>query len=114
MVDTLTIDAARLEEAAGRAYSTATDLADWLVQTLGLPFRAAHHITGRIVKLAEEQGIALEVMPLADMHLVEPRITADIYSRLGAAQSVASRVSEGGTAPSRVLEQIAYWRKRLA
>jgi len=114
MVDTLAIDAARLEEAAGRAYSTATDLADWLVQTLGLPFRDAHHVTGRIVKLAEEQGIALEVMPLADMHLVEPRITADIYSRLGAAQSVASRVSEGGTSPSRVLEQIAYWRKRLA
>ena len=114
MTETLTINAPRLEAAAGRSYSTATDLADWLVQALGVPFREAHHITGRIVKLAEEQDIALERMPLADMHLVDPRITEEVYSRLGPAQSVASRTSEGGTSPSRVLEQIAYWRKRLS
>lgn len=114
MIETLTINAPRLETAAGRSYSTATDLADWLVQALGVPFREAHHITGRIVKLAEEQNIALERMPLADMHLVDPRITEEVYSRLGPAQSVASRTSEGGTSPSRVLEQIAYWRKRLS
>ena len=114
MIETLAISAPRMEEAAGRGFATATDLADWLVQALGMPFRDAHHVTGRLVKLAEEQGIALETLPLADMQLVEPRITADVYSRLGAAQSVASRMSEGGTSPTRVREQIAYWRKRLA
>jgi argininosuccinate lyase len=114
MVESLTLNEARLKSAAGRAYATATDLADWLVQKLGLPFREAHHITGRIVKLAETAGVALEALPLAQLQSVEPKITADVFNVLGPEKSVASRMSEGGTAPARVREQAAIWRAHLA
>jgi argininosuccinate lyase len=114
MVETMTLDKKRLAEAAGRAYATATDLADWLVQNLGIPFREAHHISGRIVRLAEGKTLPLEKLPLADMTSIEPRITNAVFDVLGVDRSVASRVSEGGTAPSRVKEQIVLWKTRLA
>ncbi len=88
-----------MRAAAGRGYSTATDLADWLVRTLGLPFREAHHVTGTIVKQAESKGAALEDLSLAEMQTVEPRITKDVFSVLSVDASVRSRTSYGGTAP---------------
>jgi argininosuccinate lyase len=102
-----------LRKAAGAGYATATDLADWLVRTLELPFREAHHVTGRIVATAEERGVSLEKLPLADMQGVEPRITAAVYDVLGARQSVRSRVSFGGTAPDNVRREARKWLKRL-
>ncbi len=113
MVEDLEPDAEAMRRAAGRGYATATDLADWLVRSLGLPFRDAHHITGRIVAAAEAQGVDLEELPLAAMQAVEPRITEDIYSVLGVESSVASRNSYGGTAPHRVLEMARSWIRRL-
>jgi argininosuccinate lyase len=102
-----------LRAAAALGFSTATDLADWLVRAAGLPFREAHHVTGRIVRLAEERGVGLADLPLADMQAVDGRVTEDIFSVLSVEASVASRTSEGGTAPARVREQVAEWRKRL-
>jgi len=99
---------------ANAAYADATDLADWLVRSLDLPFRQAHHVTGAIVARAESLGVALSAVPLAEMQTVEPRIHADVYEVLGAQRSVASRTSYGGTAPIRVREQVARWRARLA
>jgi argininosuccinate lyase len=104
----------RLREAAAHGFSTATDLADWLVRVLGMPFREAHHVTGRIVKAAEEAGCDLPDLPLAAMQAVEPRITAEVYTVLSVEASVASRVSEGGTAPDRVRAQVALWKERLS
>ena len=112
MVADMTPDAARMRAMAGTGYSTATDLADWLVRA-GLAFRAAHHATGRIVALAEQRGVTLAEMPLADMQAIEPAITADVFSVLGVEASVASRTSYGGTAPARVSEQAAGWLERL-
>ena len=102
-----------MREAAARGYSTATDLADWLVRALGMPFREAHHVTGRIVRLAEERGLALEAVPLADMQAIEPRITADVVNVLSVENSVASRGSFGGTAPENVRAQASAWLQRL-
>ncbi|MEM7422701.1 MAG: argininosuccinate lyase, partial [Pseudomonadota bacterium] len=102
-----------LRAAAGHGFSTATDLADWLVRVLGMPFRDAHHVTGALVKVAEDQGVDLSDLALADMQAVEPRITVDVYSVLTVDASVASRVSLGGTAPTRVRAEIARWRDRL-
>jgi argininosuccinate lyase len=99
--------------AAGRGYSTATDLADWLVRTLKLPFREAHHVTGAIVKLAEQQGLALDDLPIEAMQGVEKRITKDVYSVLSVENSVKSRVSFGGTAPQNVRKMARAWIKRL-
>jgi argininosuccinate lyase len=113
MIESLTVDAAKMKAAAGCGFATATDLADWLVRTLALPFRQAHHITGRIVKLAEEKGLALEAMPLTLLQSVEPKITNDVFKVLGVENSVASRTSLGGTAPIRVQEQAAFWRSQL-
>ena len=104
---------ARMAAAAGAGYSTATDLADWLVQTLDLPFRDAHHITGSIVKAAEKQGVALEDLSLAAMQDFEPRITKDVYKVLTVEASVASRKSFGGTAPSNVKREAKRWLKLL-
>ncbi|HYC12624.1 MAG TPA: argininosuccinate lyase [Stellaceae bacterium] len=104
---------ARMAAAAGAGYSTATDLADWLVRTLGIPFREAHHLTGRIVAEAERRGASLEQVPLEAMQAVEPRISKAVYDVLGVENSVRSRKSFGGTAPERVAEQIAWWRKNL-
>ncbi len=103
-----------MRESAARGFSTATDLADWLVRELGLPFREAHHVTGRIVKLAEERGEALDAMPLAAMQEVEPRIHEGVFSVLSVEASVASRRSFGGTAPENVAREAQKWLERLA
>ncbi|WP_454918611.1 argininosuccinate lyase [Xanthobacter sediminis] len=113
MVRDLKPDAARMKAAAAQGYSTATDLADWLVRALNIPFREAHHITGRIVGIAADKGIPLEEVPLADMKAVDARITDDIYSVLSVDCSVNSRTSYGGTAPDRVRAQAERWLKLL-
>jgi argininosuccinate lyase len=102
-----------LAAAAGAAFSTATDLADWLVRALDMPFRDAHHVTGTIVAMAEKQGKTLDALALADMQSVEPRITDDVYSVLSPLASASSRVSYGGTAPSEVQMQTKKWRDIL-
>jgi argininosuccinate lyase len=113
MVRDLVPDEARMAAAAGEGYATATDLADWLVRTLKMPFREAHHVTGRIVAKAAEQGVALHEVGLAEMQAVEPRITADVLNVLSVRASVDSRTSFGGTAPANVRAQAAEWLKRL-
>jgi argininosuccinate lyase len=102
-----------MRRAAGAGYATATDLADWLVRVLGLPFRDAHHVTGRIVGLAADRKIGLEELPLAEMQAIEPRITAEVFNVLGVEQSVRSRTSYGGTAPAKVRSQAERWLKNL-
>ena len=114
MVSDMTVDAAAMKKAAGAGYSTATDLADWLVRTLGLPFREAHHVTGRAVALAEAKKVGLDKLALADLQAIHPGITADVFSVLSVQKSVKSRTSYGGTAPSEVRKQIRAWKKRLA
>jgi argininosuccinate lyase len=113
MVRDMTPDAERMVAAAGQGYSTATDLADWLVRTLKMPFRDAHHVTGRIVAAAEKAGLALEALPLAAMQEIEPRISRDVFKVLSVAQSVKSRTSLGGTSPRNVARQAAKWLSRL-
>ena len=103
-----------MELAAGAGFSTATDLADWLVRTLDLPFRDAHHITGAAVKRAEQLGCDLPSMPLSDLQALEPRITDDVFKVLTPQASVASRMSYGGTAPDQVRAQIQRWKEILA
>ncbi len=102
-----------MRAAAGRGYSTATDLADWLVRELKMPFRDAHHVTGSIVKEAEERGLELESMPLEVMQAVEPRITNGVFSVLSVENSVKSRRSYGGTAPQNVAKMARAWARRL-
>ena len=114
MVRDMAPDRARMEAAAGAGFSTATDLADWLVREAGLPFREAHHATGALVALAERTGRGLEALTVEEMRAVEPRITAGVAAVLGVRDSVASRTSFGGTAPERVRERVAAWRERLA
>jgi argininosuccinate lyase len=113
MVTDLVPDQARMKQAAGEGYATATDLADWLVRTLKMPFREAHHVTGRIVAKASKEGIALHEMSLEDMQTVEPRITREALAVLSVEASVKSRTSYGGTAPKNVLAQAKSWLKRL-
>jgi argininosuccinate lyase len=113
MVADMVPDVDKLKAAAGASHSTATDLADWLVRTLKLPFRDAHHITGRIVAAAEQAGVSLEALPLAAMQAVEPRITKAVFAVLSVERSVASRVSQGGTAPANVRREAQKWLKRL-
>ncbi|HZH08909.1 MAG TPA: argininosuccinate lyase [Microvirga sp.] len=103
----------RMAAVAGAGFSTATDLADWLVRSLNIPFRDAHHVTGRIVSEAEKRGCSLEELPLEVMQAVEPRIHKGIYDVLGVENSVRSRTSFGGTAPVRVAEQVAWWRGQV-
>ncbi len=103
-----------LERAAASGFSTATDLADWLVRELGLPFREAHHVTGALVKMAEDRGCDLPALSLADMQTVQSNITAAVFDVLGVHNSVASRQSYGGTAPDQVRLQIVRWKERLA
>ncbi|MDO5612397.1 MAG: argininosuccinate lyase [Paracoccus sp. (in: a-proteobacteria)] len=103
-----------LEAAASSGFSTATDLADWLVREAGLPFRDAHHVTGALVAKAEKAGVDLPDLTLAEMQAVHPAITQQIFDVLGVHNSVASRTSYGGTAPSQVRNQIARWRQALA
>ncbi len=102
-----------LATAAGAGFSTATDLADWLVRVLGLPFRDAHHITGALVAMAEARGCDLPDLSLTDMQSVHPGITGEVFGVLGVENSVNSRLSHGGTAPERVREQVARWKERL-
>ena len=113
MVNDLVPDAGRMKKAAGDGYATATDLADWLVRTFNIPFREAHHITGRIVAKASEQGVPLHRLPLADMQAIESKITDDVFSVLSVDRSVKSRVSYGGTAPKNVKAQAKRWLKKL-
>jgi argininosuccinate lyase len=114
MIGDLKANAPVMQAASGEGYTTATDLADWCVRKLNMPFRSAHHVSGRIVRLAEQQNKPLEALTLAEMQAVEPRITKDIFAVLGVANSVKSRVSYGGTAPANVKKQVARWRARLA
>ena len=113
MVDDLEAVPDRMAAAAGAGFSTATDLADWLVRELGLPFRDAHHVTGTIVALAERKGVGLEDLSLEDLRSVEPRITENVLSVLGVENSVASRTSYGGTAPQNVRKMAREWIDRL-
>ncbi|MCQ2003077.1 argininosuccinate lyase [Rhizobium sp. NRK18] len=112
MVRDITINKDRMKAAAGSGYSTATDLADWLVREAGLPFREAHHVTGRAVAMAEGKGCDLAALSLADLQSINPAITDKVFDVLTVEASVASRTSFGGTAPSEVRKQIAYWRSR--
>ncbi len=114
MVEDLEPDLPAMKRAAALGHSTATDLADWLVLKLGLPFRDAHHLTGRIVALADAKGCELKALSLADFQSVEPRITKDAIAALDVAGSVKSRTSYGGTAPANVRTQARRWIKRLA
>jgi len=113
MVRDMVPDLARMRTLAGSGYSTATDLADWLVRVLQLPFRTAHHVTGRLVALAEARGTDLAALSLADMQAEEPGITALIFDVLTVDASVASRTSFGGTAPANVAAQAARWMAAL-
>jgi argininosuccinate lyase len=113
MVDDLQPNAVRMAAAAGAGYSTATDLADWLVRELDLPFRQAHHVTGAAVKRAEALGVDLAQLPLQELQAIEPRVTSGVYEVLSPAASVASRMSYGGTAPEAVRSQIARWKGLL-
>ena len=113
MVRDLRANTQRMQALAGSGFSTATDLADWLVRILKMPFRDAHHVTGRLVRLAEQKGCDLSDLTLADMQSVEARITTDIFAVLTVQASVESRVSYGGTAPANVARQAALWLEKL-
>jgi len=102
-----------MRAAAGRGYSTATDLADWLVRELKMPFRDAHHVTGSIVKAAETKGVDLDQLSLSEMQAIEPKITKAVFSVLSVENSVKSRTSYGGTAPQNVLKMARQWLRRL-
>jgi argininosuccinate lyase len=114
MVRDMTPDTARMREFAGSGFATATDLADWLVRVLRMPFRGAHHVTGRLVALAEAKGVDLAELSLAEMQGVEAGITNDVFSVLTVEASVASRTSPGGTAPANVAREAAKWLTALA
>jgi argininosuccinate lyase len=113
MVRDMTPDLERMRAGAGEGYSTATDLADWLVRTLKMPFREAHHLTARIVAQAAAEKIPLHELPLVAMQAVEPRITQEVFEVLTVASSVNSRVSHGGTAPRNVRREATRWLKAL-
>jgi argininosuccinate lyase len=113
MVADIVPDQARMKAAAGEGYATATDLADWLVRTLKMPFRNAHHVTGRIVAQASKADVPLHRLPLKEMQAIEPKITADVFAVLSVEASVQSRNSYGGTAPKNVLAQAKGWLKLL-
>ena len=113
MVSDMTAQKDTLRAAAASGFSTATDLADWLVRALGLPFREAHHVTGRLVALAEQKGCDLPDLSLAELTSAHPGITQEVYSVLGVDNSVRSRVSYGGTAPDQVKAQVTRWKAAL-
>lgn len=113
MIETIVFDKDSMLRAAKKGFSTATDLADWLVRELGLAFREAHHLTGQIVAEAEQLGVELMELSLDQLQKFEPRITQNVYSALSVEASVASRTSYGGTSPTRVREQVIHWEKRL-
>jgi argininosuccinate lyase len=113
MVRDLEPDVTAMRSAAGKGYSTATDLADWLTRTLKMPFRDAHHVTGRIVAKAAEDDVALDQLPLKAMQAIEPKITKAVFDVLPVGKSVESRKVYGGTAPNQVRAQANRWLKRL-
>jgi len=113
MIETCGFDATRMRAAAEAGFSTATDLADWLVREGDIPFREAHHITGRAVKLAETEGVALAALPLDALQAIDPRIDDRVFAALSVDASVASRASHGGTAPTQVRARIAEMRASL-
>ena len=113
MITDLTAQPEKMRAACEAGYPTATDLADWVVRVLKKPFREAHHIAGSIVKLAEEKGVRLDQLSLADMQTVDPDITEEVFKVLSLESSVNSRMSFGGTAPARVAEQLFIWREKL-
>lgn len=113
MIADMTVNPSRMRALANAGYPTATDLADWLVTAIGKPFREAHHITGAIVKRAEDLRLDLDKLPLEEMQKIEPAITADVLKVLSLEASVAARMSYGGTAPDRVREQIFFWKEKL-
>ena len=113
MVEDLQPDRQNMERAAGQGYSTATDLADWLVRVLNMPFRDAHHVTGLVVAAAENRGVALDELSLDELQQIEPRITNDVFSVLSVRASVESRTSYGGTAPANVRKMAQFWDNQL-
>ena len=113
MIDTVEFVPERMRAAAAQGYSTATDLADWLVREANVPFREAHHITGRAVKEAEECGCDLAQLPLETLQAIDERIEQRVFDVLSIDASVRSRTSYGGTAPERVREQIAAAKEAL-
>ena len=114
MIADLEPDTQRMEAAAGAGFATATDLADWLVRELGMPFRDAHHVTGRLVALAASRRVGLEDLTLQEMQGIEPRLTMAVYDVLGVQNSVASRTSYGGTSPINVKAQAERWLAALS
>jgi argininosuccinate lyase len=112
MIDDMTVDTKALRAAAAAGYTTATDLADWLVREAGLPFREAHHIVGRAVRLAEAKGIDLDRLPLAELRAIDRRFSKDVFKVLGVERSLASRASFGGTAPANVRRAARAARRR--
>jgi argininosuccinate lyase len=113
MIADMNVNEDAMKAASDGAYATATDLADWLVREAGLTFRAAHGVSGRIVRLAENKGVRLDEMSLTEMRRIEPRVTKAVFEVLGAARSAASRTSLGGTAPRRVRAAVKQARKRF-
>lgn len=113
MVADMTVNVAKMKAAAGAGFSTATDLADWLVRAVGLPFREAHHVTGRAVALAESKACDLSDLSLEELQAIHPGVTEDVYKVVTVEASVAARKSYGGTAPDQVRSQIALWRDRV-
>jgi argininosuccinate lyase len=113
MVRDMEPDAAAMRKAAGLSFSTATDLADWLVREANIPFRDAHHITGQVVALAEQKGCGLDGLTIEDFKSIDQRIDSRIHKVLSVEASVASRKSYGGTAPENVLAQAARWKELL-
>ncbi|XBQ14868.1 MAG: argininosuccinate lyase [Oceanicaulis sp.] len=113
MAADLSFDTGVMQAAAGEAYSDATDLADWCVRELDMPFRDAHHVAGSAVKAAEAAGVPLAELPLSEYQKIEPRIGEGVYAVLSARASMSSRTSYGGTAPVRVREQVERWKTRL-
>ncbi len=113
MIHDLTPNTKRMKLAAGAGFATATDLADWLVRCLKMPFRDAHHVTGRLVAMASAKGVGLEKLSLIEMQGVEPRLSEEIFAVLGVENSVRSRTSYGGTAPANVRQQARRWLARL-
>jgi argininosuccinate lyase len=113
MVETSVFDAERMRDAAGAGHPTATDLADWLVREGGLPFREAHHVAGRAVRLADDRGVKLWELSLDDLRALDDRIGSGVFDVLSLDASVRSRTSFGGTAPSAVRKRIEAARKAL-
>lgn len=113
MVTDLSVNRESMRNAAGAGYSTATDIADWLVREADVPFRDAHHITGRVVSLAEKKGCSLDGLNIEDLKTIDERIDSRIFKVLSVEKSVASRTSYGGTSPKNVRKQIAAWQERL-